>query len=85
MLSLFQVNVNFNGSNWRSKNPYYLRKQKPALIGRITEVLLGEDVRDHWKELFFIYLFIYLFIDINHNCNNTKHCNKYLLTNYKID
>ena len=47
MLSLFQVNVNFNGSNWRSKNPYYLRKQKPALIGRITEVLLGEDVRDH--------------------------------------
>lgn len=47
MLSLFQVNVNFNGSNWRSKNPYYLRKQKPALIGRITEVLLGEDVRNH--------------------------------------
>ena len=47
MLSLFQVNVNFNGSNWRSKNPYYLRKQKPALISRITEVLLGEDVRNH--------------------------------------
>ena len=61
MLSLFQVNVNCNGSNWRSKNPYYLRKQKPALIGRITEVLLvGKTFGTIERNYFlFIYLFIY--------------------------
>lgn len=60
MLSLFQVNAKCDGCNWRAKNPY-LRKQKPALIGSIKEVLLmgktfGTIERNNYL---FIYLFIY--------------------------
>ena len=62
MLSLFQVNANCNGSYWRAKNPYYLRKLKPALIRRIKEVLLvGKTFGTIERDFFlFIYLFIYL-------------------------